>query len=125
MGSLGVSITSERRKHSRALYGEKLKVQAVASSKIGNIFEVKNEAMNIFGKDISEGGFRLSLPTTFKPGSILKVSFKMGTPDTEESEAYVRVVWTDKESHGVQFLMLEDAAIRKIKSFIRDQSTLA
>lgn len=81
--------------------------------------------MNICGKDISEGGFRLSLPATFKPGSILKVSFKVGIPETEESEAYVRVVWTNKELHGVQFLMLEDAAIRKIKIYIGNQSTSA
>jgi hypothetical protein len=35
------------------------------------------------------------------------------------------VVWTNKELHGVQFLMLEDAAIRKIKIYIGNQSTSA
>jgi c-di-GMP-binding flagellar brake protein YcgR len=99
-----------------------MKIQVVASSKIGNVFEVKNEAISTNGHDISEGGFRLGLPNSFKPGSILKVSFKVGVPDTEESEAYVRVVWTNKQLHGVQFLMLEDAAIRKIRSFIGDNA---
>jgi hypothetical protein len=95
-----------------------MKVQAVSSSKIGNVFEVKNEAVDSCGRDISEGGFRLGLPGSYKPGSLLKVSFKVGEPETEESEAYVRVVWTNKELHGVQFLMLEDSALRKIRSFI-------
>lgn len=95
-----------------------MKVQAVSSSKIGNIFEVKNEAIESSGRDISEGGFRLDLPGTFKPGALLKISFKVAEPTMEESEAYVRVVWANKETHGVQFLMLEDSALRNIRAYI-------
>jgi c-di-GMP-binding flagellar brake protein YcgR len=114
----GLTTDSERRKYRRAIYTQILRVQAVTSSKIGNVFEVKNAALSAYARDISEGGFGLGLPETFKSGSILKVAFKVGDQDQEGSEAYVRVVWAQKGMHGVQFLMLEDSALRKIRVYI-------
>lgn len=113
-----MSQASERRKHRRASYSHPLRVQAVSSSKIGNVFEVKSQAMSANGRDISEGGFGIDITSAFKPGAILKISFKVGTQDEVESEAYVRVVWTHRDKHGLQFLMLEDSTLRKIRGFI-------
>ena len=123
-GKQTLSKVSERRKHRRATYTQLMKVQAVASSKIGNIFEVKNEALNAYARDISEGGFGVNLSGSFKPGFILKVSFKVGEKDPEESEAYVRVVWSGKDNHGVQFLMLEDSTLRKIRVYIGESNSI-
>ncbi|GEM_PF-2719132 len=117
-----MAIFSERRKHPRVPYSNTLKVQKVSSSKIGNVFEVQADALKGAAQDIGEGGFRVELPTNLKPGAILKLIFKVGARDAEMSEAYVRVVWSDKEEHGVQFLMLEDMTLRKIRVFISDIS---
>jgi len=95
-------------------------VQTVSSSKIGNVFEVKNQTLSAQGRDISEGGFGIDVTSAFKPGAILKISFKIGAQDESEAEAYVRVVWTQRDKHGLQFLMLEDSTLRKIRGYIGD-----
>jgi hypothetical protein len=115
---MSLSTESERRKHRRAVYSNPLHVQTVSSSKTGNVFEVKNQAFPAHGRDISEGGFGVNLPSAFKPGAILKIIFKVGIHDENESEAYVRVVWTRQDNHGLQFLMLEDSTLRKIRGYI-------
>jgi hypothetical protein len=112
-----LSQVSERRKHKRATFTRPMRVQGVSSSKIGNVFEVKNETYSAKGRDISEGGFGVDLASAFKPGAILKITFKVG-PQDDDSEAYVRVVWTQKDTHGLQFLMLEDSTLRKIRGYI-------
>ena len=109
---------NERRKHRRAIYSHPICVKVVSSSKIGNVYEVKSQPLSANGCDISEGGFGIDHSSEFKSGSILKIFFKIGSHDENESEAYVRVVWTRRDKHGLQFLMLEDSTLRKIRGFI-------
>lgn len=111
-------MSIERRKYRRIPYRQHLKAQSVSSSKVGDLFEVDHEALRIEARDISEGGFGLDHPLNLKPGSIMKLCFTVGDSDREESEAYVRVVWSHKGTHGVQFLMLEDSALHKIRVYI-------
>jgi len=115
-----LSEMSERRKHRRAVYSHPLRVQTVLPSKIGNVYDVNSQTISAISCDISEGGFGIDLNTVFKAGAILKITFKVGIHDENESEAYVRVVWTRRDKHGLQFLMLEDSTLRKIRGFIRN-----
>jgi len=110
--------TLERRKHKRAQYGIPLQVQPVSPSKSGNVFEVQDRYLGAGGVNISEGGLNFELGESLQPGSILKVTFKIRPQDSVEHETYAKVMWVKKTNHGVQFLMLEENTLRKIRGFI-------
>ena len=108
----------ERRKFPRAEFPQAIRLQPVQASKSGNVFEVQGDSVAADGRDISEGGFKFNLHETLKPGTILKIIFKVDSLEGHDHEAYVKVVWAQKKSHGVQFLMLEESTRRRIKGFI-------
>ncbi len=110
---------SERRKHPRVKFHEKITAHNVVESKSGNVYEVSDNPQTIQALNISEGGIRLELGTIHEPSTIVKLtlSFKEKSLDV-----YSKLVWTAKGLCGLQFMVLEEEVRKAIRALVENKT---
>ncbi len=106
---------SERRKHTRVKFHEKITVHDVLESKSGNVFEVNDLPHTVQSLNISEGGIRLELSDNHNPPSILKL--KIDFKD-KSLDLYGKLIWKAQGLCGLQFLLLDEEVRNAIRGLV-------
>jgi len=110
----------ERRNYPRARLAEPIQMRHVISSHSGYVLEVQNDSLNAIGQDISESGIQARLDTSLKPGTILKVVFKLDPSEAQYHEAYVDVLWARKGTVGLRFLVMDEVMRKRIRGLVEN-----
>jgi len=113
-----MKVVLERRNYPRARLAEPIKMRLVINSHSGYILEIQNDSLNAIGRDISESGIQALLDTSLKPGTILKVVFKLDPSEAKSQEAYVDVIWARKGTGGFRFLVMDEVTRKRIRGLV-------
>lgn len=73
------------------------------------------------GENISEGGMKINSSQMYLNDSVIKVRFMLPIPPKAiPIEVQAKVIWTEKDSTGIQFLDLKEECREAIVRFVEE-----
>lgn len=109
-------MAGERRKFKRIPFGRKVEIHQVVESRSGNVYEVRGAPLAAVACNLSEGGLCVKWIGAARSQDLVKVQFEFEEGKT--LDGFGRIVWNRGARSGLQFLVLNAAGRRLLRSFV-------
>jgi hypothetical protein len=118
-----VSMASNKRKSERIDFKEKVQVYSMPRASFPRMLKSKNPPLLLKGKNISKDGICMEASPLFRKDQVFQLDFqffKNGIIHT-----FAKVVWTEKDSCGLQFLKAEEVVQMENKPEVEGEPKLS